>query len=82
VAGVAIEAAVRSCQGVARPRVVIKAPPHPTIRIVAECAVRAEASLMVLVAMAGGAIQRRTLECLGAMAFLARHDGVAPDQWK
>jgi hypothetical protein len=37
---------------------------------------------VVHVTMAGGAIQRRALECLRAMAFLARHDGVPPDQWK
>ncbi len=73
---------MRACQRVARLRVVIKAPSRPTIRIVAERAVRAEASLMVLVAMAGDAIQRRALVCRGAMAFLARHDGVAPDQRK
>jgi hypothetical protein len=79
VAGVAIEAAVRPGQRVTRLRVMIKAPPRPTIRIVAERAIRAQATLMMLVAMAGGAIQRGALEIQRAMAFLARHDCVAPD---
>jgi hypothetical protein len=82
VAGVTIEAAVRPCQRVARLRIVIKAPPRPAIRIVAERTIRAEATLMVLVAMAGGAIQRRTLESRRAVAFLARHDRMTPDQRK
>jgi hypothetical protein len=37
---------------------------------------------MMLVLVAGGATQRRALEQQRAMAFLARHDGVAPDQRK
>jgi hypothetical protein len=37
---------------------------------------------MMLVPVAGGATQRRALEQQRAMAFLARHDGVAPDQRK
>jgi hypothetical protein len=37
---------------------------------------------MMPVAVAGFAIQRRSLELLRAMAFLARHDGMAPDQRK
>jgi hypothetical protein len=82
VAGGAIEAAVRACQRVPRLRIVIKAPPRPAIRIMAKRAIRAETTLMVLVAMAGGAVQRRALECGRAMAFLARHDGVPTDQWK
>jgi hypothetical protein len=73
---------VRSCQRVARLRIVIEAPPRPAIRIVAERAIRAEATFMVLVAMAGGAIQRRALVRRRAMAFFARHDGVATDQGK
>jgi hypothetical protein len=75
----AIQATVRSRQRVVRLCVVIKAPPRPTIRIVAERAIYSEAALMVLVAMAGGAIQRRALERRRAMASLARNDGVAPD---
>jgi hypothetical protein len=73
---------MRPGQRVARLRVVVKAPPRPTIRIMAECAIRAEATLMVLIAMAGDAVQRRALECERAMAFLAWHDGVATDQRK
>jgi hypothetical protein len=37
---------------------------------------------MMPIAVAGFAIQRRALELLRAMAFLARHDGMAPDQRK
>jgi hypothetical protein len=37
---------------------------------------------MMLVPVAGDANQRRALEQQRAMAFLARHDGVAPDQRK
>jgi hypothetical protein len=37
---------------------------------------------MMLVPVAGGANQWRALEQQSAMAFLARHDGVAPDQRK
>jgi len=37
---------------------------------------------MMLVPVAGGARQRRILEPQRAMAFLARHRGVASDQWK
>jgi hypothetical protein len=82
-ASVTIEAAVHPRQRVAGLRVVIKAPPRPAIGIVAERAIRwAEATLMVLVAVAGGAIQRRALERRRAMAFLARHNGVATDQRK
>ena len=37
---------------------------------------------MMLVPVAGGANQWRVLEQQSAMAFLARHDGVAPDERK
>jgi hypothetical protein len=82
VARVAIETAVCPGQRVTRPRVVIKAPPRPAIRIVTGRAIRAEAAFMVLIAMAGCAVQRRAFECRGTMAFLARHDSVASDQRK
>jgi hypothetical protein len=49
---------------------------------VAERTIRAQATLVMLVAVTGRAIQRRTLEQQRAMALLARHDGVAPDQRK
>src|SRR5215472_5399065 len=82
VAGVAIETAVCPGQRVTRLRVVIKAPPRPAIRVVTEGAIRAEAASMVLIAMAGCAVQRRAFECRRTMAFLARHDSVASDQRK
>jgi len=82
VARVAIETAVCPGQRVTRLRVVIKAPPRPAIRVVTEGAIRAEAASMVLIAMAGSAVQRRAFECRGTMAFLARHDSVASDQRK
>jgi hypothetical protein len=72
---------MRPCQGVTRLRVVIKAPPRPTIRIMAKRAIRApaQATLMMLVGVARRAIQRRAFEPQRAMAFLARYDGVASD---
>jgi len=82
VAGVAIEAAVRPRQRITRLRVVIKTPPHPTIWIVTERTIRPQATFMMLVAVAGRAIQRRPLEQQGAMTFLARYDGMAPNQRK
>ena len=78
-AGLAIEAAMRSGQRVTRLHVVIKAPPRPTIRIVAERAIRAQSPLMMLVAVARGTIQRRALEPQRAVTFLARDDGVLPN---
>jgi len=62
VAGVAIKASVRSCQRVTGLRIVIKAPSRPSIWVVALRAIRPEASFMMLVAVAGGAIPRRALE--------------------
>jgi hypothetical protein len=82
VAGLAIDTAVRAGQRVARLRVVIETPTCPTIRIVAERAVRPQAAFMVLVAVAGRADERRVLEQQRAMAFLAGYDGVTPDQGK
>jgi len=80
VAGLAIKPAVGACQRVARLCVVIKAPPRPAIRVVAERAIRPQAAFMMLVPVTGGAIQRGTLERQRAMAFLARHDGMAPNE--
>jgi len=79
VAEVAVQTSVRPRQRVTRLRVVIEAPPRPTIRIVAERTIRAQAALMILVAVTGRTIQRCPLEQQRAMAFLARRDGVAPD---
>jgi hypothetical protein len=80
VAGLAIETAVRPRQGVSRLRIVIKAPHLPAIRIVAERAIRAQTPLVMLVAMAGGAILRCAFKPQRAMATLARCDGVASNQ--
>ncbi len=82
VAGLAIEAAMGSRQGVARLRVVVVAPALPAVRVVAKCAIRPQPAFMMPVAVAGVAIQRRALELLRAMTFLARHDGMASDQRK
>jgi len=82
VTGVAIDAAVRSRQRVARLRVMIEAPPCPAVRIVAAPTDRSQAAFMMLVAMAGDASQRRALELQRAMAFLARHHSMTPDQRK
>jgi hypothetical protein len=82
VAGLAIETAMRSGQGVSRLHIVIEAPHPPAIGIVAERTIRAQAPLMMLVAMAGGAILRRAFELQRAVAALARYDGVASDQWE
>jgi hypothetical protein len=70
---------VRAGQRVTRLRVVIEAPPRPTVRIVAERAIRSQATLMMLVGVAGRAIQWRALKRQRAMAFLASNDGVASD---
>jgi hypothetical protein len=77
VAGMAIEATVRAGEGVACLRVVIKPPSRPAIGVVAERAIRSSTPLMMLVAMAGCARQRRILKPHGTVAFLACHDGVA-----
>ena len=61
-AGLAIEIAMGSGERVPRLRVVIVAPTLPAIRVVTEPTVRAQAAFMMLVAVAGVAIQRRTLE--------------------
>jgi hypothetical protein len=70
---------VRPGQRVTRLRVVIEAPPRPTIRIVAERAIRSKTTLMMLVEVAGRAIQWGALKRQRAMALLARYDGVASD---
>src|SRR5215469_5131966 len=82
VARLTIEAAVRPGQPVSRLRVVIEAPPRPTVRIVAEPAVRRETTLMMLVPVTGNARPRGIFERQRPMAFLTGHDGVATDQRK
>src|SRR5450756_150592 len=82
VAGLAIEVAVRPRQRIARLRVVIVAPALPAVRVVAERAVQPQTALMMLVAVAGVAFQRRALELQRAMALLAGNDRVASYQRK
>ncbi len=82
VAGLAIKVAMRARQGITGLLVVIEAPACPAVGVVTKPAVRREAPLMMLVRMAGDAGKRRALEYRGAVAFLAGHDGVAPDQGK
>ena len=71
---------MRPGQGVSRLHIVIEAPHPPAVGIVAERAIRAQAPLMMLVAMAGGAILRRAFELQRAVAAFARYDGVASNQ--
>ena len=82
VASVAIEIAVRSRQGVARLGVVIKAPPLPTVRVVAQRTIRAQATVVMLIPVTFDTIQWRILEGRRAMTFFARHDRMASDQRK
>jgi hypothetical protein len=82
VAGLAIDPAVRPGQRVTRLSVMIEAPPRPTTRIVAERAVWPQAAFMMLVLVARAAGEWRVVEQQRPMAFLARHDGMTPDQRK
>ena len=81
-AGLTIEIAMGSGERVPRLRIVIVAPTLPAIRVVAEPTVRPQAAFMMLVAVAGVAIQRRALELQRTMTFLAGNDGMAADQRK
>lgn len=82
VADLAIETAVRARQREARLGIVIKAPSLPTVRIVAQRAVRPQPPLMMAIPVAGAAAHRRSLEQQGAMALLTRHDRVTSDERK
>ena len=82
VTGLAIDAAVRSGKRIARLSVVIKAPPRPAVRVVAERTIRPQPALMMLVPVARRANQRGILEPQRAMTFLARYDGVLADERK
>jgi hypothetical protein len=82
VAGLAIEPAMGAGQRIARQGIVIITPALPAIRVVTERAVGSQPAFMMPVAVTGIANERRPLELLGAMAFLARHDGMASDQRK
>lgn len=79
-AGVTIEIAVRSSQRVFRLRVVVKAPLLPASGIVTEPTIWTQATFVVPVAVAAGAIQRRTLEVRRSMAPFTLNDGVPADQ--
>ena len=80
VAGVAIEASMRAIQSESGLRVVIEAPAHPSVWIVALSAVARQPALMMLILMTTRAGARRLLERGRAVAFLARDDGVTPNQ--
>jgi hypothetical protein len=82
VACLAIQTAMGSRQRVACLCIVIKTPALPAIRVVTKRTVGSQPAFMMPVAVTGVAIQRRPLELLGAMAFLARHDGMASNQRK
>ena len=82
VTGLAVEVAVSSSQRIARLRVMVIAPALPTVRVVTKRAVQSQATFMMLVAVAGVAIQRRALKLQRTMAFFASYDGVASDQRK
>ena len=82
VAGVAIEIAVRACQRVSSLGIMIETPPLPTIRVMADRTARTQATLVMFIPMAVGAIKRRILVRRRSMALFARHDRVASDQRK
>ncbi len=82
VAGVAIQVLMGSRQREIGLLVVVEAPEHPAIRVMAAVALRAELAGVMLVFVAGNACRWRIAECLGAMAFLARHRGMQADQRK
>jgi hypothetical protein len=82
VASMTIEAAMGSRQRIARLRVVIEAPALPAIRVMTKRAAWPQAAFMVKVVVARFASQRSTLESQRAMAFLARYDGMMPNQRK
>ena len=82
VAGLAVDPTVRPGQRVPRLRGMIETPPRPTTRVVAERAVWPQATFMMLVLVTGSADQWCVVEQQRPMAFLARHDGMTPDQRK
>ena len=81
-AGVTFQPIVRSRERKSRLFVVIEAPARPSIRIVAVCAVRAEAAGMKHILVASRTIAWRVLEGRGAVAFLAGDGGVQADERK
>jgi hypothetical protein len=82
VAGVAIQAFVFSRQRVFALSVMIEEPSHPSIRVVTKRAIGSEPTFVVLILVALRASSRRIFERRRAVAFLARHDGMATKQRK
>ena len=82
VAGVTIEPLMCAIQRVASLRIVVEAPSHPAIWVVALGAITGQAPLVMLILVAARASSWRVLEGRRSMAFLARHDGVASDEGK
>lgn len=80
VAGVAIEPFMGSIQDVAGLGVMVETPADPAVRVVAQRAIAGQAALVMLILVAARAGPRRLLEGGRAVAFLARHNGVAPDE--
>ena len=76
VAGVAIEASMRAIQSEFGLRVVIEAPAHPSVRVVAHGAIARQPTFVMLILMAAHAGAWRFLERGRPVAFLARDDGV------
>ena len=81
-AGVTIEPLMGTIKCVAGLRIVVEAPSHPAIWIVALGAIAGQAPLVMLILVAAGASSWRVLEGGRTVAFLARHNGVAPDEGK
>jgi hypothetical protein len=73
-------AAVGPIQDVARLGIVVETPTDPAIWVVAERTIGGEAAFVMLILVTTGAGARCLLEGGRAMAFLAGHNGVAPDQ--
>lgn len=81
-AGLAVEALVRSGQRISGLGGVVEAPARPAIRIVAERAIRAQTPFVKPILMATGARRLGVLERRRAMTLLAGDHRVAADQWK
>jgi len=82
VAGVTVEALVGSCQRIFGLGTVIEAPTGPSVRVVTERAIGAQAPLVKLILVAAGASRSGVLERSGAMTLLTWHDRMAADQGK
>jgi len=77
-----IEIAVCARQRIVGPAVVVKAPLVPAVGIVAKPAIGAQASLVMLVAVAARAVQRGALELRRSMAPFAGNGRVPTNQRK